>query len=167
MAAAYLLVIGDREALGWVLAEQRIAFPSPNRREVRALSAGDRLYLYMTRRCLKNPTRDRGRVIGVATAASATQLLEQPVEFGGRTFPAGCRLSISELVPFGTGPVLAEFADELETLRDAGRAWSVKLRRPLVPLNAHDVTVLDRRLEGLTTSRDEVITPYLRWYQPA
>ena len=58
--ATYLLVIGDREALGWILAEQRMAFSSMSRPHVRALSPGDTLLLYTTRGCFKNPTRDRG-----------------------------------------------------------------------------------------------------------
>jgi len=64
--ASFLLVIGDRDALGWILAEQRMAFPTAQRAEVRALRIEDELFLYTTRGAFKNPTRDRGRVIGAA-----------------------------------------------------------------------------------------------------
>jgi hypothetical protein len=64
MAATYLLVIGDREALGWILSAERMAFPDFRRAETRSLKSGDRLLIYTTRGCFKNPTRDRGRIIG-------------------------------------------------------------------------------------------------------
>ncbi|HKF79950.1 MAG TPA: hypothetical protein VKB17_03920, partial [Thermoleophilaceae bacterium] len=63
-AATYLLILGEREALAWVLREQRMAFSARRARSASALTLGDRLLLYTTRGCFHNPTRDRGRVIG-------------------------------------------------------------------------------------------------------
>jgi hypothetical protein len=40
--AKYLLLIGDREALGWVLSEQRMAFPDFNRLDRWAQASGVR-----------------------------------------------------------------------------------------------------------------------------
>ncbi|WJK33373.1 hypothetical protein [Solwaraspora sp. WMMA2065] len=48
MNAAYLVVLGERAAIRWVLEQQRMAFPATPRAEVAALAAGDRLLLYAT-----------------------------------------------------------------------------------------------------------------------
>ena len=64
--ASYLLPISDREPLIWILREQKTALPRYRRRDAERLTTGDRILLYTTRGCFRNPTRDRGRVIGVA-----------------------------------------------------------------------------------------------------
>ena len=75
----WLCTIGDRDALWWVLSEQRMAFPMKRRRRtLDELEAGDALYLYTTRGAFGNPTRDRGRVIGRATADQAVRPLDAP-----------------------------------------------------------------------------------------
>jgi hypothetical protein len=72
--ASYLLPIADREPLAWIVREQRTAFGEHRRREAEALAVGDVLFLYTTRGCFRNPTRDRGRVIGRAVVkAPATR----------------------------------------------------------------------------------------------
>jgi hypothetical protein len=68
--------------------------PSYRRREAEALEVRDKLRLYTTRGCFRNPTRDRGRVMGVATVARAARDLGEPVRFGEREFPIGLDLTI-------------------------------------------------------------------------
>jgi hypothetical protein len=84
LMSTFLLIIGDREALGWILDARRTAFSGAHRSEVRSLNLGDELMLYTTRRAFKNPNRDRGRVIGIARVTSEVTQLNQPVLFGGR-----------------------------------------------------------------------------------
>jgi hypothetical protein len=83
VSRCYLLILADREAISWVLREQRMAFPATPRAEVRALAAGDRLFLYATRGAWRNPTRDRGRIIGSAHVREAVRVLDEPVTIGG------------------------------------------------------------------------------------
>src|SRR6187401_3413296 len=85
-SATYLLVLGDRAALAWVLKNERMAFPDYRRAETRALKVGDRLLLYTTRGCFRSPGRDRSRVIGEAIVTSNVGTLDQPVEISGRRF---------------------------------------------------------------------------------
>jgi hypothetical protein len=99
----YLLILGEREAISWVLREQRMAFPSTPRAEVAALAVDDRLLLYTTRGAWHNPTRDRGRIIGIATVTNAVRLLDEPIEISGRRFSSGCELSIDGLIPYPGG----------------------------------------------------------------
>ncbi|MGY0002498.1 hypothetical protein [Micromonospora sp. I033] len=96
----YLVILGDRDAISWVLHEQRMAFPATPRAEVAALAADDRMFLYATRGAWHNPTRDRGRIIGTATPQSTVRMLAAPIEIAGRTFVSGCDLRIDSLVPY-------------------------------------------------------------------
>lgn len=84
--ASYLLILGHRDALAWVLTNGRMAFGDRSVAQARRLQVGDELLIYTTRGCFKNPTRDRGRVIGLATVQTEPVLASAPVEVGGRTF---------------------------------------------------------------------------------
>lgn len=130
--ASYLLVIGDREALGWIPTEGRTASPSAGRAGVTALAKGDELSLYTTRGCFRNPTRDRGRVIGTATVTTPVARLDEPVRFGDREFPVGCDLRIGPLAPFGQGVKLQPLVDQLDAFGRTTHAWLIQLRRPML-----------------------------------
>ena len=155
--AGYLLVIGDRDAFRWILRDRRMAFSPHRAREAGALEIGDKLLLYTTRGCFKNPTQDRGRVVGVAQVASEVAPFRRPVEFGGQAYGVGCNLKFVSLVPRGEGVELAPMVSELNAFPNT-RAWSARMRRPLVALSASDVRLLEVRLEprvvGLTEARD-------------
>lgn len=97
--ASYLLPITDREPLIWILRERRTAFPVYRRRDAERLARGDLLLLYTTRGRFHNPTRDRGRVIGVATIKRRVKDLAEPVRFGEKEFPIGVDLAFEALVP--------------------------------------------------------------------
>jgi hypothetical protein len=159
---SYLLVIGDREALGWILSTGRMAFPSARRAEVAALQQGHELFLYTTRGAFKNPTRDRGRGIGTAQVTSPVRRLEEPVRFGEREYPIGCDLAIGPLAPFGSGLELAPLVPSLSAFDGVRDAWSTRLRRPLVRLSADDAAVLRNGIEHLTHEGTD--PAYTRWY---
>jgi hypothetical protein len=147
----YLLPISDREPLAWILSESRTAFPSHRRREADALAVGDKLLLYTTRGCFRNPTRDRGRVIGVATVESAVTELGTPMEFRGREFPLLVELSVDALAPLGRGIELAPLVARLRESFPKPTAWSATMRRALVPLAVGDGRKLVRLVR---TQRD-------------
>ncbi|WP_234401561.1 hypothetical protein [Thermobifida halotolerans] len=157
----YLMVIGDREALAWVLSTQQTAFPAARLGQVSRLAAGDRLFVYTTRGCFRNPTRDRGRVIACATVTAPVTRDDTPVRFGAREYPLRCPLRVTELAPFGSGPVLADLVEALHAFPDP-RSWSVRLRRPLVPLDAHDSALLTDLLRPGLAPLDRSLPEYLR-----
>jgi hypothetical protein len=163
----FVLVIGDRQALGWILTARRMAFPNAHRQEVQSLRPGDELLLYTTRGAFKNPTRDRGRVIGSARATSGVAVLDDPVYFGGRQYPAGCDLELETLVPFGVGINLADCASALDAFKGAGAGWPIRLRRPLLQITEGDASALRGGLTHLGAGRptDEVLAQYSRWYR--
>ncbi|WP_241661245.1 hypothetical protein [Thermomonospora catenispora] len=125
-----------------------MAFPTTARAEVDRLAAGDELLMYATRGAFGNPTRDRGRVIGRAVVTSPVVALEEPVVFGEREFPRGCRLRVETLAPWGSGVELRPLVERLEAFPDP-RSWSVRLRRPLLWLPKADAALLARELAAV------------------
>ncbi|HEX6968478.1 MAG TPA: hypothetical protein VF174_06685 [Micromonosporaceae bacterium] len=159
MSRSYLVILGERDAIRWVLREQRMAFPATPRAEVAALAAGDRLFLYATRGAWHNPTRDRGRIIGVATARSSARVLDEPVEIAGRTFVSGCTLHIEGLVPYPGGLELQPLVEQLSAFPKP-HAWSIYLRRPLLALPGADASLLDERLRPILRPRAQALADY-------
>src|SRR4051794_4998457 len=155
----YLLILGEREAIAWVLREQRMAFPSTPRAEVAALAVGDRLLLYTTRGAWNNPTRDRGRVIGTGTVTSPVRVLDEPVEISGRRFSSGCELEIDGLVRYPGGVELQPLVANLDAFPKP-EAWSIYLRRALLGLSESDADLLLYRLRPLVTDRKSALPTY-------
>jgi hypothetical protein len=158
--SSYLLIIGDREALAWILSTQRMAFPAHGGRSVPELQPGDRLLLYTTRGCFRNPRRDRGRVIAPATVNSVVSCLDVPVEFGGRTFPVGCSITLDSLVPYRTGVDLAAQVPHLHAFPST-KVWSAYVRRTLLALDDHDYGLLREALRKIAVEPVDVISQYI------
>jgi hypothetical protein len=157
--AWYLLPIADREPLIWILRERTTAFAAHRRREAEHLGPGDQLLLYTTRGCFHNPTRDRGRIIGVATVKGKSRDLDNPVRFGNREFPIKVDLVLDVLVPRDQGVELAPIVKSLpKTFRNPA-AWSATMRRALVPLDDAEAEVLGRSLGAHSVTR-EVVESY-------
>jgi hypothetical protein len=78
MRGDYVLVIGDREPLAWILTESTMAFPE-SYSHASGLKTGDRLFLYTTRGCFRNPTKDRSRVIGEVRVSREVGPLDAPI----------------------------------------------------------------------------------------
>jgi hypothetical protein len=105
----FLLIIGDREPLAWILTDGMMAFPAHRSKDAGQVDVGDRLFLYTTRGCFHSPGRDRGRIIGEATVTSAVATLKKPVEFGEHAYSLGCSLDITGLAPRDEGPEMIQF----------------------------------------------------------
>ena len=157
---SYLLPIGDRDALAWILREQRTAFAVHRSREAERLEVGDMLLLYTTRGCFRNPTRDRGRVIGRASLASPSRRVSRAPTFSGREYPFVVGLRIETLAPFRTGVELAPLVGRLRATFPDPRSWSVRMRRALVPLAREDAALVAGELDRFTVPYDEAIGTY-------
>ncbi|MFI6434143.1 hypothetical protein [Streptomyces sp. NPDC050759] len=158
-AATHLLIISDHEPLAWVLENQRMAFPAGRTRQSLTLGKGDELLLYTTRGCFRNPGRDLGRVMGLATITSDVHTLDEPVVFQERRFTEGCRLRVHGLAPFREGVVLRDLVKDLQVFPDAG-SWSVRLRRASLRLPDVDAALLKRELQPLLKPYDSVMGDY-------
>lgn len=158
-SAAYLAVLGEQEAIRWVVSTGRMAFPSTPRREVGALREGDVLFLLSTRGAFHNPTRDRTRVIGRARVTSSVLRFDTRLELAGRIFESGCSLRIMSLAPYREGVEIAPLAGDLDVL--VGKThWGMLLRRPLVRLNEADAALLGSKLAVWGSSIDDAIATY-------
>lgn len=157
--SAYLLPIADRAPLAWIVAEQRTAFAAHRAREARALEPGDRLFLYTVRGCFRNPTRDRGRVAGLATVRASAESLARPVRFGEREYPLGVELAIELLAPLRAGVELAPLIPELASFPHK-TAWSATMRRALVPLVPEDADRLEQELRAVAASYADAAPGY-------
>lgn len=155
--ATYLLVLGEREAILWVLMKEQMAFPATRRREVSALQPGDELVLLTTRTAYNNPRRDRTRVIGTATVQSKVTQLDPQVEIAGRTFVSGCEIKLQTLAPYLTGPEIGPLAPQIHALRGQ-KNWGMLLRKPLVSLDDSDVIFVKARAAKSPSSVARVST---------
>ena len=149
----YLLPIADRKPLHWIVRERRTAFAEHRSADAAQLERGDRLFLYTTRGCFRNPTRDRGRVIACASVAAPARRLEEPVRFADRVYPYLVELEIGVFAPFRQGVELAPLVPKLAATFPDPRSWSVRLRRALVPLPPADADLIAGLLAG-------VVRPY-------
>lgn len=159
-AAHYLLILADRRAIAWVLESQRMAFPPTARAEVRDLRPGDELFIYTTRGAYQNATRDRGRVVGRATALSEVEWLPEAVKIGAREFPRGCDIKIHDLAPWGSGVELAPLLSRMEVF-PVPQVWSSKLRRPMLRIPPADAALLREELSVWSTTREKALSGYL------
>lgn len=157
---SYLLIIGDRQALAWIVSAERMAFSRQTSSLAASLQPHDNLLLYTTRGCFGNPRDDRGRVIGHATVRSAVAQLDKPVTFGQRTFTAGCSLSLHRLTPFRKGLELLDYVPRMHAFPNPD-AWSAHLRRTLVALDDHDYDLLLRPLNKIAVAPREAIPDYV------
>ncbi|MGW5778964.1 hypothetical protein [Streptomyces sp. NPDC003863] len=156
MSATHLLILSDREALRWVVTEQRMAFPAGRSKPV---SEGDEIFLYTTRGCFRNPTRDRGRLMGRATVSSPVGIMSKPLSIGERTFSEGCDLRILALAGWREGLVLSDFVPRLEVFPDPV-TWSVRMRRAVLSLPDRDANLLRAAVTPLLRAYDDVVEQY-------
>jgi hypothetical protein len=163
--ADYLLVIGERSALAWILQERRMAFPPTTRREVDALNVGDRLFLTTTRGCFHNPTRDATRVIAIGHVLSEVKACKSPLKIAGREFTKECSLSIDLLAAYLDGVELAPLIESLDAFAGSA-AWGMRLRRPLVRLSTHDAKLLERRLRPIASEPSKTEATYVNRLRP-
>lgn len=162
----HLAIIADRQALGWVLQEQRLAFPEPRYRHIfPALAAADQLYLYTTRGCYRNPGRDRGLVIGTATVMGDLERPSNPRVVRGRELLIEVPVRIEALAPLGNGVNVADTVEKMTSFPKP-ESWSVYLRRSLYSLTEHDATLLDRKLRKYAGQHHEHLDGYLERARP-
>lgn len=157
--ATHLLIISAHEPLAWVLGSQRMAFPAGRTHSSLSLRKGDEVLLYTTRGCFRNPTRDLGRVIGLATLTSEVSTLDEPVVFQERRFTEGCDLRIHGLTPFREGVVLRDLVDHLHVFPDPLN-WSVRMRRASLKLPEADAALVKRELQPLLKPYGSVVADY-------
>lgn len=138
-----------------------MAFGANRARDAQRLRVGDLLFLYATRGCFHNPTRDRGRIIGAGRVATEARYLDRPVRIVGREFPIGCDLEISQIAPIHAGIELAPLVPQLEAFPNP-RGWSALIRKPLLELPPADTRLLEKHLDRVVRPVADVLDDYVR-----
>lgn len=157
--AAHLLILGDRDALRWVLRNERMAFEAHRKHDGSRLAVGDALVLYTTRGCFHNPTRDRGRVVGRAVVTSPVSPLEESLVVMNREFGLGCTFDLVALAPRHEGVVLADLVPRLDAF-PIKRAWSARMRRPLLTLPPKDAALIEHELARVVSEPTTTVATY-------
>ena len=98
-------------------------------------------------------------MIGVARVGRAARVLDEPVRFGEREYPFEVSLKIESLAPRGAGVELGALVDRLESFPNRS-AWSVYLRRALVPITHNDAVVIAEALDPIARGYREAATTY-------
>lgn len=151
-------MIAARDALRWVLDSERMAFPATRERmATEQLKIGDSLFLYTTRGAFGNPGRDMGRVICEARITTDAARLRSPILLAGRTFTTACSVSIEQLVPFGSGVIVANYVNQMDAF-PVPHAWSTRLRTALREISPRDAALLRRKLKELPAPEDAAKT---------
>lgn len=161
MPSSHLVIIGDRDALSWVLTAQQMAFPAGRAKLAATVQEGDEVFVYTTRGCFGNPTRDLGRIVACGAVTSPVRTLAEPVRFGERAFTEGFRLRIDGLTPFREGLVLRDLVPRLQVFPDPA-TWSVRLRRPALALPPSYAELVRRGIEPLLRPYEETVGDYRR-----
>ena len=141
--ASYLLIIGERVALHWVVHASRVAFPPGRTSQARVLDAGDVLFLYTTRGAFHNPTRDRGRISGRVVVLEPPQVFADIMELAGLRFASGCRIHIDRLAPYRGGAELVQLVHRMPATFGTGDGWRARLRATLLPIAEADTPILE------------------------
>ncbi|HKF80325.1 MAG TPA: hypothetical protein VKB17_05820, partial [Thermoleophilaceae bacterium] len=99
--------------------------------------------------------------IGEGEVTSPVEALPVPVRLAGRTFPLGCAIEVSGLVPLGTGVELSPLVRRL-TVFPHQRSWSARLRRPLLQLPSSDVALIRKQLRPMLCAPQDVLDGYVK-----
>jgi hypothetical protein len=158
--AAFLVILGNRDGLRWVLRNERMAFRGRGVQAAAAIDEGDDLLLYTTRGCFGNPGSDLGRVIGLARATSTACAFDGPIKIAGRDFSSFCEIQLISLAERGEGVALTDHLIDLTVFPDRA-SWSAWMRRPLLALPTTDARLLLRALSPLAGPSERVLDGYL------
>lgn len=131
--SAWIFVIGERDALRWVLERERMAFRSHVHTD--ALAEGDDVVIYATRGCWHNPTRDRSQIVAIGTLAGP--VAAGPITVAGERMARSCPLALTAILPDRNGVPFERLVDRLR-MTNGKTHWGLVMRRTIVPLCAAD-----------------------------
>lgn len=135
----WLIVLGDRDAIDWVVANGRMAVSD----KVRTLpEPGERVALYTTRGAYRNPTRDRSQIIGLGRVTG--KAVRRDINVAGKTYAASFPIGIDAITESRQGLPFEPLVEHL-TFITTKRTWGGALRRPLVRIPDADFKQIERR----------------------
>jgi hypothetical protein len=154
----FLLILGDADALAYVLRERRMAL-TPRRRI--PIVRGDIVFLYTARAVFRSPDGGRGLIIGRAEIISDIVKFESGLRIADRFYTSGCQLAISGLAPLGEGLELRRIVDELETFHPHPKRWAFRLYSSILQLSPKDASVIQEKIQPLLQDPEYVSQAYI------
>jgi len=142
----WLIVLSDRQAADWVLANERMAFRS-NANATR-LDPGDSVAIYLAQKAWSTTERQQPRI--VALGRVTTGVATEPVEVAGQTYDCSCGLALAAKLPLHEGLPFRPLIDQLSFIKNK-RAWHANVQRVLAPLGEGDFAVIRAAFLALPT----------------
>lgn len=136
----WLIVIGEREGLRWVIEHQRMAFRDTVKGKP---SAGDPFAIYVSRGAFHNPGRDEAQVLGLGTFKTGIE--RRATTVGDERYARTARLDISEVRPERQGLPFRPLVEDLTFIAKKS-GWAAYVRQTLVPIPQADFDLIARRL---------------------
>jgi hypothetical protein len=133
----WLIVLGEKTALEWVLQNQRMAFRAHV--PTTELRVGAPIALYVTRGAFHSPVRDESHIAALGKITS--EVRSEPVEVAGELYQSWCSLSLEVSSPLRRGLPFRPLVDQLEFIRKK-QGWSMYLKRTLVQISDRDFSII-------------------------
>jgi hypothetical protein len=137
----WVVVLGERGGVAWVLNESRMAWTEASSRRADRIQVSDMCALYITRGAYHNPTRDEGQLIAVGTMSSPPSRLARPVVIAGKTFVTACDLQITTRLPEREGVSVRPLVGQLSFVRRKD-VWGQYFRSGLIEVSSEDFEVM-------------------------
>ena len=133
----WLVVVGEREALRWIVKNKRMAFREYiNTSEI---AARDEMAVYVTRGAFHTPTRDQSQVLALGQFASRPT--PRPVTILGESYPTSVGLRLSQVLPEREGMPFKPLVPKMRFIKKKS-GWAAYLRRSLVRITDEDMATI-------------------------
>lgn len=141
----WLIVIGEREGLRWVVEHQRMAFRDTVKGSP---SAGDAFAIYVSRGAFHNPGRDEAQILGLGTFKTGIE--RRATTVGDERYARTARLEISDVRPERQGLPFRPLVESLTFIAKKS-GWAAYVRQTLVPIPEADLDLIAKRFRELPT----------------
>lgn len=146
---AWLIVLSNRRAAEWVLAEGRMAFRAKARPE--RIQKGDSFAIYVSRSAHGNPTRDEAQLVAVGQIASPVRTTPTNIA-GSGSFDAVCDLEFHHELALRRGAPFRPLVDQLRFIR-VKKSWAMYVRQTIVHLDDSDFGILEAAVSAVAAER--------------
>lgn len=138
----WIVVVGERTALDWVLRTQQVAFRSRSASlALGRLRQGDQIAVYATRGVFHNPTRDQSEFLATAVATSDAKHLNRPRVVAGREFTVQATIRFDAILRPRSGVAAGDVAPNLSFVRKKPQ-WGQYFRHGLIDVPPKDFAVI-------------------------
>ena len=151
--ANWLFVLNNSDALDWVTTSKRMAFRKI-KQPVPSIERGDGFVIYASTRALvsamgshKKALEFGPRIVAFGTISSTLDYEDKPLQIGGRTFHASCRLQFEAQLDLVHSVSFKKLVPRLNFIFNKDK-WQYYVWRTLIPLSNRDYGLLTRAVRA-------------------